>query len=272
MNARICTLIVVAITTLGLLGLAQEPVEQGKTLSQWIELMTAADPAVRQEACLAMANMRTRAAPGVPALAKALRDPDTGVRYSAAFALFFMGKAARNALPELEAALKDSEAGVREMAAMALADSNIGAARSLPALQAALSDPDASVRLYAQNAIKSIQAATGEAGNQPRISGTAVQSPPSHAAAPMPDTRAPSSTPPAQEPVENGKTLSEWMALMNSDQSAVRREACNAIGNLRDKAAPAVSVLARASVIRTGTCAIAPLTLSTSWGKRPEMP
>lgn len=179
MSARTRVLIVLLMTVLGIVSLAREPVEKGRPLSQWIALMNASNPAIRQEACLAAANLRDRAAPAVPALARALRDPDTGVRYAAAYALFFVGGAARNALPELEAALKDPDAGVRSMVAMTLGDSNIAAARSVPALN----DPDSSVRLYAQSALENIQKtkasppAAGSISTPSGAAGKATQAP-----------------------------------------------------------------------------------------------
>ncbi|MBI2386990.1 MAG: HEAT repeat domain-containing protein, partial [Elusimicrobia bacterium] len=60
------------------------------------------------------------AEPAVPALRRALTDPDARVRASAALALGAVGKAAAGVLDDLRRALKDKDAEVRFSAQLSL--------------------------------------------------------------------------------------------------------------------------------------------------------
>lgn len=106
-----------------------------------VEALRDRDAAVRYSAVEALVGIGPDAAPAVPALASALRDPDAGMRGAAA------------AAPALGDRLRDSNAGVREAAAAALRD--IGP-EAVPVLEEALKDPDAAVRWSAREALDAI--------------------------------------------------------------------------------------------------------------------
>ncbi len=72
--------------------------------------------------------------PAVPALAEALMDADPAVRLQACRALAYMGAKAANAVPALERELKDPEIVVREQAALALGEIGAAAEPAVPAL------------------------------------------------------------------------------------------------------------------------------------------
>jgi HEAT repeat protein len=82
----------------------------------------------------------------VPGLAHLLFDPDLGVRLSASQALDRYGPAAEEAVPELIQATRTSDAEMRIAAMHTLEKIGAGAKGAVPAVAAALSDPDAAVR------------------------------------------------------------------------------------------------------------------------------
>ena len=99
-----------------------------------------ADPAVRQEAIYAMADIGGEA--NAATIAEALRDPDEGVRIAAIDVLSTMDGETPAAL--LVGALQDENARVRLKAVNAFGDSD-GPTATL-ALQQALADPDVRIR------------------------------------------------------------------------------------------------------------------------------
>lgn len=107
----------------------------------------------------------------VPALARALRDPDADMRRDVAVALDVVGGGwwhfpdggrkldLRPALPALLAALRDSDPGVRSWAAQDISDMGPAAATAVPRLLAMLRSSDPGSRGSACNALGDIGAA-----------------------------------------------------------------------------------------------------------------
>ena len=107
----------------------------------------------------------------VPALARALRDPDPEMRRDVAVALDVVGGGwwhfpdggrkldLRPALPALLAALQDSDPGVRAWVAQDISDIGSGAATAVPRLRAMLRSPDPESRGSACNALGAIGSA-----------------------------------------------------------------------------------------------------------------
>jgi HEAT repeat protein len=101
----------------------------------------------------------------VPALARALRDPDPQMRRDVAVALDVLGGGwwhfpdgdsrldIRPALPALLTALRDSDSGVRAWAAQDLSDMGAAAGAAVPQLRAMLHSPDPGSRGTACNAL-----------------------------------------------------------------------------------------------------------------------
>jgi len=92
----------------------------GKTLDEWLEAQSDSQPEVRVRAVRALSNVGPVVPEVVPALIRALKDPDAGVRGQAALALLKFGPEAKDAAPALEAARNDSDNTVRNLAAKAL--------------------------------------------------------------------------------------------------------------------------------------------------------
>jgi HEAT repeat protein len=104
----------------------------------------------------------------VPALARALRDPDPEMRRDVAVALDVVGGGwwhfpdgsskldLRPALPALLAALQDADSGVRTWAAQDISDMGVGAASAVTRLRAMLHSPDAGSRGTACSALGAI--------------------------------------------------------------------------------------------------------------------
>ncbi|HEY6515460.1 MAG TPA: HEAT repeat domain-containing protein [Steroidobacteraceae bacterium] len=107
----------------------------------------------------------------VPALARALRDPDPEMRRDVAVALDVVGGGwwhfpdwrpkldLRPALPALLAALRDSDPGVRAWVAQDISDIGSGAAPAVPHLRAMLHSTNAESRGTACNALGAIGSA-----------------------------------------------------------------------------------------------------------------
>ncbi len=105
------------------------------------------DPAVRGQAAWALGRRGAPARPAVPALVRALGDPQESVRWNAAVALGQIGSAL--ARPALFASLGDPRQTVRWRSAEALNAIGLDGARDVPALTAALSSSDTYVRAFA---------------------------------------------------------------------------------------------------------------------------
>ena len=107
----------------------------------------------------------------VPALARALRDPDPEMRRDAAVALDVIGGGwwhfadggvkldMRPALPALLTALEDADPGVRAWAAQDISDIGADAAKAVPHLRAMLHSPDPGSRGSACSALGGIGSA-----------------------------------------------------------------------------------------------------------------
>ncbi len=83
-------------------------------------MLTDKDALTRGSAATALSSIKPEAASAIPALVKALKDPDEGVRFWAAGALPQFGRQTRIALPALAEAVKSSEAPVRYSAYLGL--------------------------------------------------------------------------------------------------------------------------------------------------------
>ena len=107
------------------------------TVPDLIRTLEAGDPVLRGVAALALRDMGTRAQPALPALAKALRDPDTGVRMVAADAIARQGHSALAVLDALIAAgaVPGEHAHVQRSVAIALGAIGPDAAPALTMLR-----------------------------------------------------------------------------------------------------------------------------------------
>ena len=83
-------------------GSANEPVSDGKTLSEWVaDLKDGTAPQTRNAAAYEISGMGPAAAPAVPALIESLDDPIAAVRFPVTVALAEIGPAAEAAVPKL---------------------------------------------------------------------------------------------------------------------------------------------------------------------------
>jgi hypothetical protein len=82
---------------------SQEPVSNGRTLSEWIADLKGLSPQTRNAAAYEIAGMGPAAAAAVPALIVALDDPIAAVRFPVTIALLEIGPAAKAAVPRLVA-------------------------------------------------------------------------------------------------------------------------------------------------------------------------
>lgn len=105
-------------------ALAQKPTEpmiDGRPLSAYVvDLAEAAAPLTRNAAAYSIAGMGPAAKSAVPALIKALKDPEPAVRFPVCIALREIGPDAKDAVPALTEALEDRNEDVAAMARRAL--------------------------------------------------------------------------------------------------------------------------------------------------------
>lgn len=132
-------------------------------------------PAIEQRRQRVYDELHALGPASVPALARALHDPDPQMRRDVAVALDVVGGGwwhfrdggpkldLRPALPALVAALEDSDAGVRSWAAQDLSDMGAGAAAAVAPLRAMLHRPDPESRGTACRALGGIGSAARSA-------------------------------------------------------------------------------------------------------------
>jgi vesicle coat complex subunit len=118
---------------------------------------------VRSWTASALRQIGPAAEPAVPALVKALGDPDPEVQISAAEALGRIGPAAEPAVPALIEALGDPDADVQRTASETLGRIGLAAKAAVPALINALGSADPGVRRDAARAMAEIAAALYDA-------------------------------------------------------------------------------------------------------------
>ncbi len=99
----------------------------------------------RRQAARALGESPERARRHVPALLRAMSDPDGEVRWRADFAL---GRVGRDGVQGLVAGLADADARVRRAAAYVLGPMGPRAAAAVPAMLQATRDPDPQVRVW----------------------------------------------------------------------------------------------------------------------------
>jgi HEAT repeat protein len=131
-----------------------EPAYQGKTVSEWIEMLRSPRGDEIGKAADALAVI---GAPAVPRLLEALKDKDPLLRRGAAWALGDMEKKAHRAVPALCIVIeKDHDTDVRVHALFALRLIVPGAKGVVSTLLAAAKDPDEGVRAEAFHALSEI--------------------------------------------------------------------------------------------------------------------
>jgi HEAT repeat protein len=135
-----------------------EPV---KTVSQWLEELSAKDHHDREQAAKALGELKPQDEAVIAALAARLEDKEGVVACEALDALSAIGV---KAIPALTGVLADSkDADARRCAAEALGQMGPDAEESVPALRAALKDCDWSIRAHAAMALGKIGPGAKEA-------------------------------------------------------------------------------------------------------------
>lgn len=101
---------------------AKQPEFDGRPLSAWIEDLKAPAPQTRNAAAYAISGMGPAAAAAVPALVRALENPDElpTVRFPVCIALREIGPEARDAVPALTVLLDDRNEEIAAVARKAL--------------------------------------------------------------------------------------------------------------------------------------------------------
>ena len=147
------------------LPLPLRPIRQGATSPQ---ATPAPLPAIEERRQKVYEELHALGPASVPALARALRDPDPEMRRNVAVALDVVGGGwwyfpdgdpkldLRPALPALVTALGDSDPGVRAWVSQDISDVGAAAAAAVPRLRAMLHSPDAESRGSACGALGGI--------------------------------------------------------------------------------------------------------------------
>ncbi len=142
---------------------AAEMIYQGKTTTQWIELLKSNDPGMRLSAAWALGEIGPHAVAAVPALIAVFTDQNTNARWNALEAVGKIGPGAAQAVPDLIEVLKHQEATTRWKAAWSLGAIGPGASAAVPSLTNALQDGDPDVRAHAAQALGKIGAQAASA-------------------------------------------------------------------------------------------------------------
>ncbi len=147
---------IVAARSLKMIQAAGGPSDQVQRL---IRELQSADETVRLKAAKDLGKLGSAAVEAIPALQKALQDPDDDVRRVAAnsIRLIQAGAGPSEALQKLIQQLNSPDELARLKAAKDLAKLGPAAKDALPALQKLLQDPDEDVRRVAANAIDRIR-------------------------------------------------------------------------------------------------------------------
>jgi HEAT repeat protein len=117
------------------------PKQAGNAAAQWAKKLQSKDSIERQKAAVALAQLGPGAKDSVPALMKALEDPEEDVRRRIPYALGKIGPAAKPAVPALIARLKDKSGEVRYWTALALGQIAPEADGVFDALKGMVKDP-----------------------------------------------------------------------------------------------------------------------------------
>jgi alpha-L-fucosidase len=133
-----------------LLAIADAPSEASREVPALLRAMDDPDAEVRWIAEFGLGRVDAR---GVKAIADALGDESPKVRWAAAYVLGPMGRKAKSALPALLHAAGDKEAAVRTWAVKALVDIDPFNSDSVAAVTRALRDPEPNVRRVALSGV-----------------------------------------------------------------------------------------------------------------------
>jgi HEAT repeat protein len=150
--------LLVSLAGLSLVGQAQEPRYQGRTLAEWQGDLRDLSPQVRERAIEALIAFGPQA---VPALTQALKDADTAVQWTAALALRRIARVTKDIVPALTRALQDRRAdlGVRQRAIVTLGEIGPAAKDAVPALRKVRNtyDPSGELQKLAAEALRRIE-------------------------------------------------------------------------------------------------------------------
>jgi RNA polymerase sigma factor (sigma-70 family) len=127
-------------------GDPDDPVAEGRPLSQWVLVLRDDDVLTREEAIAVLAQLGPRARPAIPFLQDVLKDDHPLLRIKAADALWKIARDLRSAAPVLRAAMDDPNAAVRGEAVTRVPTAGPLARELAPALVGRLSDPGRPLR------------------------------------------------------------------------------------------------------------------------------
>jgi HEAT repeat protein len=231
-----CVSVALALFTLCPAQQQKEAMHEGRTVSQWAELLKSPDRDQRMKAADALFAIGPEAKAAVPALAAALKDADRVVREVSALALRRLGPEAKAAVPALVEVLRqDKDEFVRWKAAYALRHIGLEA-KIVPDLLEACKDVLANVHWEAQGTLQQIgPGPEGKAAVPALIKALEDKKWSVRAIAAEclgrvgPDAKA---------------ALPALLKLLKDEKSQVRCEAAEAVGRIRGGADPAAAIAA----------------------------
>jgi hypothetical protein len=135
---------------------ATGPVFRGRPLNYYVSELSIGSPTERIRSLYAIGEFGSDGTTAVPALNRAVADPDQRVREAALSSLAKIGAPDADGLPTITRTLEDPESRVRGLAGLALKSMGPAAAPAVPQLIKALNDPELPVRLAAAGALGAI--------------------------------------------------------------------------------------------------------------------
>jgi HEAT repeat protein len=243
LGVLLAIVVAIGILSLGKKSDAQEkePVHDGKTVSQWIELLKSRDSYQRRQAADALLALGPQAKAAVPALALALKDADRTVRELAALALRRLGPHAKGVVPALVEVLRqDKDEFVRWKAAFALRHVGLEA-KIVPDLLEACKDVLGNVRWEAQGALRQIgPGPEGKAAVPALIKALEDEKWP---------VRAMAAECLGRVGPEAGAAVPALLKLLKDDKSQVRGDAAEAVGRIGGGAKPEAAIAALSDLL-----------------------